>query len=126
MTSVVGIDAVDIQRIARMLALSPQRFAAFAWTEAERSYCRDRPDRYATRWAAKEAVMKALGTGFATLDPLSIEVVTVEDRIPMLRLTGEAAAEARRQHISTWAISLTHEGNLALAVVMGTGRNSHE
>lgn len=126
MSVVVGIDAVDIGRMGRMLALSPGRFAKLAWTDAEREYCNGRNERYATRWAAKEAVMKALGMGFASLNPLDIEVVSVEDEIPAVRLHGAAAREAERQHIESWSVSLTHENHLALAIVAGSRRVCHD
>jgi holo-[acyl-carrier protein] synthase len=123
---VVGIDAVDIKRMGRMLSLSPQRFAKLAWTDAEREYCRGRSDRYAARWAAKEAVMKALGGGFSTLDPLEIEVLSVESQRPVLLLHGSASAEAARQGVVEWSLSMTHEDHLALAVVAGIRRVSHD
>lgn len=120
MSFLVGIDAVDIARMRRMLSLSPQRFGEFAWTEAERLYCNGRADRFATRWAAKEACMKALGVGFAAISPRDIEVVSEEDTPPQLRLHGTAQAHADLQGVHSWALSLTHENALAIAMVIGT------
>jgi holo-[acyl-carrier protein] synthase len=122
----VGIDAVDIRRIQRMLALSSGRFAKLVWTEQEAAYCNGRSDRYATRWAAKEAVMKAMGLGFTSLSPLEIEVVTRENTRPTLVLHGAASIEAARQGIESWSLSLSHENQLALAIVAGNRRDSHD
>lgn len=121
MTTTVGVDAVDVGRMRRMLELSPERFPAFAWTEAERLHCAGRADRFATRWAAKEAVMKVLGKGFAHLNPKDIEVVALDHERPTLRLRGRAADEAARQGIDSWSVSLTHEGSIAIAIVAGNG-----
>lgn len=126
MNPVVGLDSVHIDRIGRMLSLSPHRFARLAWTEAERAYCNGRSDRYAARWAAKEAVMKALGVGFAKISPLDIEVSSTENQRPVLVLHRSAAAEAARQGIKEWSLSMTHEDRLALAVVIGSGRGCHD
>lgn len=117
---VLGIDAVDIDRMRRMIELSPDDFGQLGWTDAERAYCGDRADRYAARWAVKEAVAKALGCGFAGAPPNQIEVVSAEDERPRLQLHGSALKVAEEAGVTAWTISITHERGLAVAVVAGT------
>lgn len=126
MSVTVGIDAVEVRRIQRMLLLSCGRFEQRVWTEREAEYCDGRSDRYATRWAAKEAVMKALGLGLASLNLLDIEVVSSEGKRPVLLLHRDALKEADRQGIESWSLSLTHENGMAMAIVAGNRRCGHE
>jgi holo-[acyl-carrier protein] synthase len=108
----VGIDLIEIERVERALERRP-RLAERLFTEAELSYARERarPGRHlAARFAAKEAVIKALGQG---VPPKEIEVVSGEP--PRLRLHGNAAEVAGDTEI---AISLTHSRDTAAAVAV--------
>jgi holo-[acyl-carrier protein] synthase len=108
----VGIDLIEIERVERALERRP-RLAERLFTEAELSYARERarPGRHlAARFAAKEAVIKALGQG---VPPKEIEVVSGEP--PRLRLHGKAAEVAGDTEI---AISLTHSRDTAAAVAV--------
>jgi holo-[acyl-carrier protein] synthase len=110
----VGIDLLEIDRLERALERRP-RLAERVFTEAERSYSADkaRPGRHlAARFAAKEAVVKALGLGggFGLRD---IEVVAGEP--PTVRLSGKAATAAGEREIE---ISLTHSRDYAAAVAI--------
>lgn len=108
----VGIDLIEIERVERALERRP-RLAERLFTEAELSYARERarPGRHlAARFAAKEAVIKALGQG---VPPKEIEVVSGEP--PRLRLHGKAAEVAGDTGI---AISLTHSRDTAAAVAV--------
>jgi holo-[acyl-carrier protein] synthase len=121
----VGLDLVEIGRIARLLDGSPERAARFrdrCFTAAEQAYCearRDRAARYAARFAAKEAAVKALGAppGVRWLD---LEVVRAEGA-PTLRLSGAAAAAAARLGVARVHLSLTHDGGVAAASVVLEG-----
>jgi len=124
----LGIDVVDIARIARILDGPParaERFLARCFTGEERAFCdavHDRAARYAVRFAAKEAASKALGAppGIAWND---VEVVRGE-RAPALVLRGVADEAARRLGIVGTRVSLTHDAGVAAAVVVleGGGR----
>jgi holo-[acyl-carrier protein] synthase len=108
----VGIDLIEIERVERALERRP-RLANRLFTPAELAYARERarPGRHlAARFAAKEAVIKALGQG---VPPRQIEVVS--DEPPTLRLHGQAAEAAGGAEI---AISLTHSRDSAAAVAV--------
>ena len=109
----VGIDVVDVRRLARALERTPQ-LAHRLFTDGER----DRPiESLAARFAAKEAVAKALGApgGLRWLDA---EVVQTDSGRPTLELHGSVAEEAQSQGIRTWHLSLSHDGGVATAVVV--------
>ncbi|MFJ6897092.1 holo-ACP synthase [Streptomyces hokutonensis] len=120
-----GVDMVDVERLARMVTLSGDAFLESSWTLAERLYCANRPERLASRWAAKEATMKALGQGVGQISLLEVEVEASEGQMPTLLLSGNAAARARQLHLDTWSLSLTHEDRWALAFVVGLGNTGH-
>lgn len=109
----VGVDVVDVARLQRVLARTP-RLADRLFTDGERH----RPvASLAARFAAKEAVAKALGApgGLRWRDA---EVVTCERGRPHLALHGGVAQEAEAQGIHTWHLSLSHDGGIATAVVV--------
>ena len=108
----VGIDLIEIERVERALERQP-RLAERLFTEGEISYARERarPGRHlAARFAAKEAVIKALGTG---VPPAQVEVESGEP--PRVRLRGRAAEAAAGREVS---ISLTHSREAAAAVAI--------
>lgn len=119
----VGVDIVDIARMERILSRTPA-FARRVFTEDERAYCEHcaRPAaHYAARFAAREAVLKALGTGFARGVGLA-DVSVVRDHAgrPQAHLVGRAQEIAREQGVLEVAISLslTHEVAVANAVAV--------
>ena len=114
----VGIDVVSISGFG--LTLATKGGAAFVrtrFTEAEQAYCDGRPERLATRWAAKEAVAKAIGTGFRGLRPRQIEIVHQPWGQPTVRRAGHDPWPngADGWH---WSLSLAHEGDAAVAVAL--------
>jgi holo-[acyl-carrier protein] synthase len=120
----LGLDVCSVERIRRVLA-GPrgERFLARVYTEAERVFCGARSDAaaaYAARFAAKEALMKAMGApkGLRWRD---IEVVRATGA-PQLRLSGVAGEELHRRGARTW-LALSHDGGIAAAtVVLEDGR----
>lgn len=118
-----GVDIVDIARIAAMLEEHGERFTHRCFTEIERAYADDgkkrRTERYAARFAAKEAVFKALGTGWRDgLAWTDIEVRRHPSGQPQLHLSGPVATLAAEQHIARWLLSLSHTETLAIASVI--------
>jgi len=104
--------------LAAVLARHP-RFATRVFTDAELSYCQQHHDaapRLAARFAAKEAVLKALGTGLARgMRWREVEVVSGRHQQPGVRLHGAVAAAARRLGVHDVQVGLSHHGEYALA-----------
>ncbi len=116
----VGIDAVDLGRFRAVLARRPA-VADRLFTAGERTDAARAPDplpRLATRFAAKEAVLKALGAGLGAFPFRDVEVVRDGLDGPVLVLHGAAAARARAAGAGTWHLSLTHTDLVALAVAV--------
>jgi len=116
----VGIDAVDIGRLRTVLARR-RHLAERLFTPGERAYAAaavDPAPRLATRFATKEAVMKALGVGLGAFGFHEVEVVRDGLDAPRLVLHGAAAEAARRAGVRRWHLSLTHTDALALAAVV--------
>jgi len=114
----VGVDACDVAVLRRQLILSSaDHFLATRFTDAEREYCEGRADRLAARWAAKEAVAKAVGSGFRGLAPGQIEVARHADGAPFVRAVGTKRWPADA-HTWRWAVSLAHENDLAIAIAV--------
>jgi holo-[acyl-carrier protein] synthase len=118
----IGIDAVEVDRFRAVLARTPG-VARRLFTEAERAYGerrRDPAERLAARFAAKEAVMKALGVGLGAFSFHDVEVVRAPSGQPLLELRGRAAALAAERGVTGWHLSLTHTQRLAEAVAVAT------
>jgi holo-[acyl-carrier protein] synthase len=120
-----GIDLVDIPSTARLIALPGDQFLMRCFTAREQEavgHGRDRPARLSGRLAAKEAVMKALGTGFSQgVGFLSIEILTLPSGAPWILLHGEAQRRATALGITSWLVSTSHEGEMAMASVIALG-----
>ena len=116
----VGIDLVDVDRFRASLARTPS-MAVRMFTDAERAYAEsanDPSERYAARFAAKEAVMKALGVGLGAFGFHDVEVLREESGRPSLGVYGPAERLARDRGVVGWQISLTHTTTSAGAVVV--------
>jgi len=119
----VGVDAVDVDRFRRVLS-SRAQLADRLFTEGERRYARAAHDpvpRLSTRFAAKEATMKALGVGLGAFRFGEVEVVRVGLEAPSLVLHGSAAELAGRAGVLRWHLSLTHTDHVAVAMVIAVG-----
>jgi holo-[acyl-carrier protein] synthase len=121
----IGIDLVEITRIEEVFARRGDRFRARVFTEGEISYCERRASKfasYAARFAAKEAAMKALGTGWSEgVGWTDVEVVSEPSGAPVLQLHSRALERMREIGATKAHISLTHSGNLAMAEVLLEG-----
>ena len=116
----VGIDAVDIDRLRRALVRRPA-LAERLFTDAERAYAgrvSDPGPRLAARFAAKEAVVKALGVGIGAVSWRDVEVVRADSGAPGVSLAGRAAALAEGRGVERWHLSLSHTDSLAVAAVV--------
>jgi len=119
----VGVDLCEVERLRRTLARTPG-FATRVYTDAERDHCgrrRDPAEGLAARFAAKEAVLKALGRGLGACSFRDIEVVRAASGAPSLALHGSAARLAAEHGVTAWHVSLTHTATMAEAVVIALG-----
>ncbi|MHB1294852.1 MAG: holo-ACP synthase [Anaerolineae bacterium] len=117
-----GVDIIEIRRIARALEKWGMRFEERVYTPAERVHCHGRVPEFAARFAAKEAISKALGTGLAGIAWTEMEILPDALGKPLVSLHGRALARAQALGLSEWAISLTHDGGLAVAFVVASDR----
>ena len=119
----VGTDLVDVDRVRRALERRPglrsRLFTDDEWAYAERH--RDPHPHLAARFAAKEAVMKALGRGMSSMSFAEIEVCRDEQGAPSVALHGAAASVAAESGVRRWHLSLTHTDALAQAVAVAVG-----
>jgi holo-[acyl-carrier protein] synthase len=119
----VGVDAVDLDRFARVLGRRGG-LADRLFTPGELAYARAAADpvpRMSTRFAAKEATMKALGVGLGAFAFVDVEVVRTGLDAPRLVLHGTALARAQAAGVVRWHLSLTHTHWVALALVVAEG-----
>jgi holo-[acyl-carrier protein] synthase len=111
-----GVDIVEIERVARLLARHGDRFRLRVYTDREWNDAGGRVESLAARFAAKEALIKALGSKEPAL--VEIEVVRPERSQPTLRLWGRAAEIARSLGVRELSLSLSHGQQFAVAVVV--------
>ena len=120
---VVGVDLIEITRIERVLMRHGDRFLERVFTPAEVLYSRGRTPELAARFAAKEAVSKALGVGMRMMsrDGINwrdVEVVNDMRGKPLVRLYGRALERANVLGLTEWEVSLSHTRDLAIAFVV--------
>jgi holo-[acyl-carrier protein] synthase len=117
-----GVDIAEVPRIRKSIERFGERFLRRVFTEGEIRYCERKAGRfesYAARFAAKEAGMKALGTGWSRgVRWRDIEVVRPKGQRPTIQFHGEAAAVAARLGTKNIALSITHTSEQALAHVI--------
>jgi holo-[acyl-carrier protein] synthase len=120
----VGVDMIEIARIERAMARHGDRFYARFFTAQEREFCNDQASRLAGRFAVKEAVGKALGTGIGDVNWTDIEVVCDGRGKPELVLHNQAGALAAELGLHHWSISLSHTETHAIGFAVGMGKGN--
>ena len=115
----IGIDLIEIERIKK--ACAKEAFLLRSFTLCERECINGRPERAAGNFAVKEAVSKAMGTGFRGMSLNEIEVLRDSLGKPYVNLYGRAAEKAETMGIRRWHISITNTKTLAAAYVIGDG-----
>jgi holo-[acyl-carrier protein] synthase len=113
-----GVDIIEIDRIARVLERYGDRFLRRIYTPDELEYCRGRPSKLASRFAAKEATMKALGTGVQGVGWKDIEVVRAPSGAPSILLHGRARSRADRLGVVEISVSMSDSRDNAVAFVV--------
>ena len=116
-----GVDITEVKRIADAVERWGDRFLRRVYTEAEIAYCRGRLPELAVRFAAKEAISKALGIGMRGIHWKEMETLADRRGKPRVRLYGRALARADQLGLQEWAISLSHSDENALAFVVASG-----
>jgi holo-[acyl-carrier protein] synthase len=118
-TTELGIDIIKVARIRAALERFGERFSQRVLTDDERRYVRGRAETFAGRWAAKEAVSKVLGLGVRGIGWREIEIERLPTGQPAVRLHGRAARRAQQLGMSRIAVSISHEGDYAVAIAYG-------
>ncbi len=120
-----GVDVIEIDRVRRALDRYGQRFLSRVYTPEEAALCRRRVHELAARFAAKEATMKALGTGARGVGWREIEVLSNRRGKPLIYLYGRAGQRAHEIGLRSIDVTLTHDGGLAIAIVVALRYGGH-
>ena len=116
----LGTDLVEVKRLREMLERRPNALERI-FSAPEQEFAnrhKDPTQRLAVRFAAKEAVMKALGVGFGAVGWKDIEIVRAESGEPSIQLKGRAAALSNKKGITNWHLTLSHTDEMAIAVAL--------
>ena len=119
-----GVDIIETSRIRKMVDRWGKRFLDRVYTESELMICRSRPERLASRFAGKEAVMKALGTGARGISWREIEIASESSGKPVVNLYGKAQEKAESLGLEELSISLSDTKELSIAFVVGESRET--
>jgi holo-[acyl-carrier protein] synthase len=118
-----GVDIVRVNRLAEINPKIRARFIQRVFTEREQAQMRNNNEGLTGLFAVKEAVSKALGTGIGKVAWRDIEIVHLPTGEPTLTLHGYAKELAQSKGLEEWAISISHDGGLAIAMVVATGKS---
>ena len=120
-----GVDLIEIARIEVVLSRQGNAWLERIFTPAELEYCGKRAESLAGRWAAKEAVAKALGSGIGDVSWQEIEILGDEQKAPRLMLHGNAEKKAKELGLTNWSVSISHNQShsvsIAVAFVVAIG-----
>jgi holo-[acyl-carrier-protein] synthase len=116
-----GIDTIEISRIDEIPLSIRERFIQRVFTANEIAQARDRSDVLSGLFAAKEAASKALGTGIGRARWQDFEILHLPSGQPTLHLHGHAKSTAEKHGLTTWSVSISHDRNKAIAVVVAIG-----
>ena len=116
-----GVDLIEISRIGEVVSRHGKHYLERIYTPAELDLCGKRAESLAGRFAAKEAVAKALGCGIGEVEWKEIEILGGEQNAPMLNLSGKAAQKAQELGLESWSLSLSHSQSDAVAFVVAIG-----
>ena len=116
-----GVDLIEINRIEEVIARHGKHYLERIYTPAELEQCGKRAESLAGRFAAKEAVAKALGSGIGDVLWKEIEVLGDEQHAPRLTLYGTAKQKADELGLTTWSVSISHSQSHSVALVVAVG-----
>jgi holo-[acyl-carrier protein] synthase len=118
---VSGVDLIEVERIREVIERQGAQFLERVFTESELRECGGRTESLAARFAAKEAVAKALGRGIGEVGWHDIEIVGDEYKAPHLLLHGVGLEVAEALGVRRWSLSLSHTHEHAVAIAVGIG-----
>jgi holo-[acyl-carrier protein] synthase len=116
-----GIDLIEIARIEEVITRHGKHYLERIYTSAELEQCGKRPESLAGRFAAKEAVAKALGCGIGDIGWKEVEVLGDEQNAPVLTLHGAAEKLAKEGGLTPWSVSISHSQSHSVASVVMIG-----
>jgi holo-[acyl-carrier protein] synthase len=116
-----GVDLIEIARIDDVVARHGSHYLERVYTTAELEHCGKRAESLAGRFAAKEAVAKALGCGIGEVNWTDIEVLGDEQNAPVLTLHGAARKKADDLGLANWSVSISHSQSHSVAMVVAMG-----
>lgn len=116
-----GVDLIEIDRVAEVISRHGKHYLERIYTPAELEQCGKRAESLAGRFAAKEAVAKALGCGIGDVTWKEIEVLGDEQNAPGLTLYGSAEKLAKGIGLTTWSVSISHSQSHSVAFVVAMG-----
>lgn len=116
-----GVDLIEISRIEEVIARHGKHYLERIYTPAELEYCGMRAESLAGRFAAKEAVVKALGCGIGDVTWKEIEILGDEQNAPTLTLRGMAEQKSKELGLVTWSVSISHSQSHCVAFVVAMG-----
>jgi holo-[acyl-carrier protein] synthase len=121
-----GIDLVEVHRLAGVDSRIRARFLKRVYTPGELKICADSNEKLAGRFAVKEAVSKALGTGIGPISWQDVETLDGVMGEPILNLTGKAKLFAEMLGLEAWSVSISDSGDLVMAVAAAVGTGSND
>jgi holo-[acyl-carrier protein] synthase len=121
MKIVTGVDLIEIARVEEVIARHGKHYLERIYTPAEIEQCGKRVESLAGRFAAKEAVAKALGCGIGDVTWKEIEILGDEQNAPMLTLSGAAEKRASELGLTNWSVSISHSQSHSVAFVVAIG-----
>ena len=116
-----GVDLIEIDRVQEVVRRHGDRYLERIYTPAELTQSHRNPQYLAGRFAAKEAVAKALGTGIGEVGWQEIEVLGDEQNAPILNLSGAARKRADKLGLTEWSLSISHSMTHAVAFAVAFG-----
>ena len=116
-----GVDLIEIDRIKEVVSRHGKHYLERIFTPAELAQVGKRTESLAGRFAAKEAVTKALGCGIGEVTWKDIEILGDEQNAPVLTLHGAAENKAKDLGLTTWSVSISHSQSHSVAFVVAVG-----
>lgn len=119
-----GVDLIELNRVEEVVRRHGSRYLDRIYTRAEQEQSRHNTQFLAGRFAAKEAVAKALGTGIGVVGWLEIEILGDEHNAPILKLAGAAKRRAAELGLMDWSVSISHSMTHAVAFAVAIGNQA--